>query len=799
MRKFGIKGIKGTEVKEGSFDLEEVKINGNVCGEYSEVTISQTFKNNSEDYIEGIYSFPLPDSAIISGFESTIGGRHLRAIVEDKSKTSKIYEDAFKRGESTLLLEEIMPHSFQISMGKIIPGETVKIKLSYIDEMEYSHGTFKLTIPCIENPTKFNEIAAEGYGEKDYVFNLNLVIESLCKINIKSPTNSIHVEDGGNNLYKVNIADESYMKDDFILLLKEEEHLETSGMIYEYKDKADKTDKSIVYLRIVPEIDIPEEKEANNYIFLIDTSETMEGVKFQEEKNAVLLCLRNLSEGDTFDIVAMGDSLKYFSDEWSIPFNNDNLKKATKWIKELQISEDALLYDALKYSLSGRPSDNNIILLFTDDMVENEEELLKYAEDNLGNNRIFTFGIDISVNSYFIRKLAELAYGKPEYIYPGERIEEQVLRQFTRIENPEVDDIKIDLGKMNVVSTYPRTIEYMYDREPFTIFAECIGEAEGEITLRGMTDGKEYVRKINLDSFELEENANLIQKIWCKKRIQSLEEKIPSQRGEAQNDMKKAVIDISRKYGIISPETSFAMLEVREEPVLGIMLKNIIPVKVHERTLSFLTVEDLKEEAQSESSMFFYRPFKSDDEYICGDEDYIKYSRNELLRVLAENQFADGAFVDSLDTDCEDRIETTAMAVLAFTAGDENIYVYANQIGKAVDFLLNSLEIYQNVISEKVYLLTVLSLNTAIDSDVLKNKTIQKIKVKMEYISKMLKSIHSHYSDQIEMYGNMEMLSENVDRFFNTFEGGKDVTKLNIDDERKSVFNFAKLAVIKIQ
>lgn len=799
MKKFGIKGIKGTEEKEGSFDLEEVKISGNVCGEYSEITIFEVFKNNSDDYVEGAYSFPLPDSAIISGFEATIGGRHLKAIVEDKSKTSKIYEDALKREESTLLLEEIMPHSFEISMGKIIPGETVRIKLSYIDEMEYSHGTFKLIIPCIENPTKIDEIAAEGYHEKNYAFNLDLTIESLCKVSIKSTTNAIHVEDEGKNLYRVNIADGSYMKDDFVLLLKEEEHLETSGMIYQYKDKSDKRDKSILYLRIVPEIDTCETKRANNYIFLIDTSRTMEGIKFEEEKNAVLLCLRNLSEGDTFDIVAMGDSLKYFSDEWSIPFNDDNLKKATKWIKDLKISEDALLYDALKYSLSGRPSDNNIILLFTDDMVENEEELLDYVKNNLGNNSIFTFGIDISVNSYFIRKLAEIGYGKPEYIYLGERIEEQVLRQFTRIENPEVDDIKIDFGKMNVLSTYPRTIEYMYDKEPFTIFAECIGEAEGKIILRGTADGSEYNREIDLDNFKLEENANLIQKIWCKKRIQSLEERIPSERGKVQDDMKKTVIDVSRRYGIISPETSFAMLEVRDEPVLGIMLKNIIPVKVHERTLSCLTVEDLKEESQFESSMFFYRPFKSSDEYSYDEEDYIKYSRTELLRVLAKNQFADGAFVDSMDTDCEDRIETTAMAVLAFTAGDENISIYANQIRKAVGFLFNSLEMYKDIISEKVYVLTALSLNTAIDSNVLKNKTIEKANEKIRYVVKMLNNMNSCYADRIEMYSNMEMLSENIDQFFNTFEGGKDITKLNINDERKSIFNLAKLAVIKIK
>lgn len=785
MNKFDIKDAMG---RVGSFDLKEVSITGSICGEFVEISINQTFVNNSSEYIEGVYSFPIPDTAIISGFEATVGGRNIKAIVEDKNKASRIYEEALKRGENTLMLDEIMPHSFRLTMGKIIPGETIKIKLSYIDDMEYSEGAFKLVIPYIGAPHRAMKDCNEDIEKCGYKLKVHLMIESLSKINISSSSNKIEVLEEEGNLYKVTLPEGEKMQEDFVLLLKEEEKLETSGMIYEYKGVNEKNPGSIVYLRIIPDIETEVEEKPNNYIFLIDTSNTMEGAKIEEEKNAVLMCLRNLSLGDTFDIVAMGDKLEYFSEEWSLPFNDENLKKASKWIKELKISKDAALFDALKYSMEGRPSGNNTILLFTDDIVENEEEILDYVAAHIGDNRIFPFGIDTSVNSHFITKLAQYGYGRPEFIYPGERIEEQILRQFGRIENPEVDNISINWGSAKVLGTFPRTIQYMFDGEPFTVFAECSGEVEGEIVLEGTVDGQKYIRKINLDELELEENANLIHKVWCRKRIESIEERIPSARGEIQDAMRDKVVEISQKYGIISPETTFAMLEEIEEPVLGVGIKNIIPVKMHEKTLSYETLED-KAGISFDTPSFVY---KSLDENL---EEIKEYTRKDILRILAENQFADGAFIDPEDTDYEDRVGTTAMIILGFTLGSEDITIYVNQVRKAVEFILKSIE-GNGEFDHSINALAALSLKSSMDKGILKARNMERSSKAVEKLINILKSHDSIKAEDIEEFQREGKLKEGVIYYFEKFEGGLQI-KESINYNKKSIYELAKLAVME--
>lgn len=807
---YGIKEVKGNA--EGMI-LKKLSINGNVCGSYAEISIHQNYENKGEKDIEGIYMFPIPKTALISNFEVEIGGRTLKAIVEEKDKAIKIYENAKTRGENSFLLEEFKPHLFKISIGRIISGETVKIKLSYIDELQYKDNTYKLIIPSIFEPKQLDEETTinslkqnimkkfkkdEEFEEKDFEFKTNILVESLCRLEFESPYNKLKVEREGDTVAKINVLDEYESIDkDFVILMKEQNPLEADGMIYEYKEG--EQEKGLVYIRMVPKLDYLEEDKGESYVFLIDISETMKGNKLEQAKNALQLCIRNLSEGDTFDIVAMGDTLKYFWDEGMAEFNADTLRKASIWIDSLETESDADIFGGIKHSLENEGG-HNTILIFTDDQVEEEDEILSYVKDNIGDNRIFTFGVDSSTNNYFLNKLAHESYGKAEFINKGERIEDVVLRQFNRIQNPEVDDIQIDWGTLKVASTYPRTIDYMYDREPFSIFADVVGEVSGEISIRGKVGDKEYIKKIDLDNFNTEENASLLKKVWVRKRIKAIEQSMRTQRGEVKESMRKKVIELSKSQGLISPETTFIFLELREEPVLGIGLRNIIPIKVEESTLA--DEIDLEEFEENDQIGFSY---KAHNENINGsnrknlnDNIYLDriYPREKLLRIIAKNQLADGAFVDYEDSSVEDKLETTAMVLLAFNIGSEDIYIYLNQLNKSMEFIYNSCMNPNSNIEDRVAKMTILALKCAIEKKIFKDKNVEKAQQTIDHLYKLMNVRESarNILDSLAQYS----FKKNVISLFKLSEDGSSITeKIVINTEKNSIFSMAKLSVLK--
>lgn len=75
-------------------------------------------------------------------------------------------------------------------------------------------------------------------------------------------------------------------------------------------------------------------------------------------------------------------------------------------------------------------------------------------------------------------------------------------------------------------------------------------------------------------------------------------------------------------------------MELREEPVLGIQLRDIIPIKVKENTLNQNKMDE------DTGTGFLYRSFiyEDDVEISLSDNKYLdkKYPREKLLRIIAK-------------------------------------------------------------------------------------------------------------------------------------------------------------------
>jgi Ca-activated chloride channel homolog len=794
-------GLKSYKSMLGDIYLKEVGINGNLCGEYGEISIKQVYENKGKDNIDGVYTFPIPDTAVITGFEASLGGRTIKAVVEDKEQAKKIYEGSDESNVNTLILEEPYPKVYQFTIGQILPGESVKIKFSYMDMLVYEDESLMLTIPSILYPTHVNDSEQEKENQlgNTYKTNLNILIEPLTKTKIESPSHNIQVEwEEEINLAKVTFAEKNVRFDeDFVLTLTEEKPEEAAGMIYKYID--DEEDKGILYLRVLPKLKSMEEEKPNNYIFLVDISLSMRGAKLEEAKNALQLCIRNLSEGDSFNIVAFESKLHYFSNFGKVAFNEENLKKATIWINNLQAKKGAEIFEALKYSLSEKNAVGySTILLFTDDIIENEEQVLQYVRENIGDNRIFTFGIDTAANSYVINKLAQLGYGKAEFIYEGERIEDMILKQFSRIENPQVDIQEINWGSMKVEMTYPRTIDYFYDREPFSIFAKVAGEIEGKITIRGKVDNEDYVKTIDLDTLDLNENVDLIQKVWSRKRIDSIEEKMKTERGEILESMKNKVVEISKEFGIISPETSFMMLEIIEDPVLGMPITHIVPLKISEeisKNISYANFLDVPTFVYKQTGMPSMDEIKEKGDNAILD---YKYPRSTILRVLAKNQYADGSFTDENKDNTYNRLETTAMVLLAFTMGKDDISMYTNQLAKSVRFIFRSIEESDNLYDNKLSLLTAIALKSSISKGLLKEQQKEKAEALIEELKAKLKLFVDEMTINLLNLSGRIVLKGIAPLIFNFSSDNKFIQeKLVINEEENSIHALAKLGILK--
>ena len=540
--------------------LKKVKITGNVIGNFGSFEIEQKYQNNTKDVLEVGYTFPIVETATVVGFEIHVGDKILKGKCKEKSAAKEEYQRNMVQGNSAYLLEQETDNIFKISVGKIDKGEEVTVKINYIDKFEIVDNSIQILLPTLVTPKYKSNITDKLFYRKvDYTVDFNIDIDkSINRKSIYCPSHAINIID---NEDKETIEVKDYdLSKDFKLIIELKNELSSSAIKSKTLDK-----QEMIYLSFMPEITDSYEDTEKEYIFIVDISGSMHGEKMDETKKAVIECLKQLDEGDKFNIVPFESNFKAMSIK-SIEYNDENLKKAIDYVNSLTPSGGTEILKPIKFALYEKDV-NKIVLLFTDGQVGNENEIIDFVETNVMSSRVFPFGIDSNVNSSFIKQLAKVGNGKAELIQPHEKIDEKIIRTFARIQTPLLEDLRIDYGNNKLVDEIKEE-KCLFNYEFFNVFAK-IEKLTDDITLKGKILDKEYSWKIEKDKIK---NTTVdLEVLFAKQQMDRLEEYMRNTRDmEKISNYKKMVIELAEKYNINSKYTSFITIYERDEKLLDV-------------------------------------------------------------------------------------------------------------------------------------------------------------------------------------------------------------------------------------
>ena len=530
--------MKNVDLRE--LALKKVKITGNVIGKFGTFEIEQMYKNNTKEVLEVGYTFPIVETATVVGFEIKVGDKILKGKCKEKGEAKREYQQNIVKGNSAYMMEQETGNIFKISVGKIDKDEEVTVKIQYIDKFEIIVNQIEILIPTLVTPRyKSNVTNKLIYGKTNYTVDFTINIDKTLNVeNINCPSHKINIID------EKNIKVENYdLSKDFKLDIKLKNELSSRAIISKTRDG-----KDMLYLSFMPEIDDVYEDSEKEYLFLIDISGSMMGVKLEETKRAVIECLKQLDEGDKFNIIAFDHEFEVMSAH-AIEYNEKNMQEAERYINSLHAAGGTEILNPIKFALYENTE--KVILLFTDGQVGNEKQIIDFVKEHGKNSRIFPFGIDSNVNSYFIKQLAKAGNGKAELIQPNEKIDDKIIRTFARIQTPMVENIQVDYGQNKLVDEIKEE-NSLFSYEFFNVFAK-IEEIKDDIKLKGKILGKEYTWKIAKE--EIERLEDYIKNTYDYEKIENY---------------KKMIIDIAVKYNINSEYTSFITVYERENKLLDV-------------------------------------------------------------------------------------------------------------------------------------------------------------------------------------------------------------------------------------
>ncbi|MEK6198072.1 MAG: VIT domain-containing protein, partial [Desulfobacterales bacterium] len=128
----------------------DVKIE--ITGMVAFARVIQEFENPGDEWLEGVYVFPLPEDAAVSHLTMDVGDRVIEGVIKEREEAKKIYTKAKKEGKKASLLEQERPNIFMMSVANIGPHETIRVELEYQQTVRLDNGVFSLRFPTVVGP-----------------------------------------------------------------------------------------------------------------------------------------------------------------------------------------------------------------------------------------------------------------------------------------------------------------------------------------------------------------------------------------------------------------------------------------------------------------------------------------------------------------------------------------------------------------------------------------------------------------------------------------------------------------------
>jgi len=227
------------------------------------------------------------------------------------------------------------------------------------------------------------------------------------------------------------------------------------------------------------------------------------------------------------------------------------------------------------------------VVILTDGEVSNTDAVLALAKEHANDARIFPFGIGASASHHLVKGLARAGGGVAEFIYPGERIEAKVVRQFGRLLSPALADVRLDWHGTDVTQA-PSAIPPIFSGGRLLLYGLVKQPHSGGRPIRATLSANAATGPVSFDVAIDATDARqgrTVATLAARTRIRELEEspEWTKTRGSRQAHRKdsavtREIIALSTRYGVISRETSFVAVERREMPVEGDMQLRRVPI-----------------------------------------------------------------------------------------------------------------------------------------------------------------------------------------------------------------------------
>jgi Ca-activated chloride channel family protein len=561
-----------------------------VSGIIARTTLKQEFLNPSrekDNWAEGIYVFPLPETAAVDHLRMKVGERTIVGEIKERAEAKKVYKQAKLEGKRASLVEQERPNMFTTSVANIAPGDKITVEIEYQETVRHDHGTFSLRFPMVVGPRYIpgtpvvmeDQPPGRGWSQdtdrvtdasritppvqhpyQGTINPVSLTIDLAAGFplgKVESPYHEILTIADSDGRQHISLRQDYIPANrDFQLTWKSASGQAPTATVY----REQQGDSDYVFLMVTPPAsDQPVTNVPRETIFVIDTSGSMAGTSIEQAKAALLLALNHLTAQDRFNVIQFNSVTHVlFSQPQSV--KTDTLRKAIQYVEQLHANGGTEIFPALKMALKESPPSTHLrqVIFLTDGQVGNEDELFDVIRSQLGTSRLFTIGIGSAPNSHFMRKAAEFGRGTFTHIGSTSEVKAQMDAIFRKLERPVLTDLQVE-GLDGATEMFPARIPDLYDGEPVGVGLK-IPTIPTEVIIKGSFGSAPWRTAVALKDSPLRDGLSVY---WARLKIASLTDQPRYAQDESLT--RQAVLDVALAHHLVSKYTSLVAVDI--EPI----------------------------------------------------------------------------------------------------------------------------------------------------------------------------------------------------------------------------------------
>ncbi len=530
------------------------------------VALDQTFRNDADQDLEGVYRFAIPSDAALQRLAMYVDGKLEESAVVERMQARRIYEELVYRRVDPALLEWAGTGRLSLRVYPLPAHQDKRLMLAYTQSLPKLYDDWTLTVPLPE--------VDQPVGELDVAMR----IKGCADCELTSTSHQIEVtRDGKDAIIHYKHASEK-IGDSFVVHVRDPR---TQTRV------ATTTDGGERYLMVRAPADLGHTAapyHARTWVLLDDVSASRSAMELRAQSDLIDAFLRELDENDKVAVIAFDvEARSKLAPTRVLDVDRKAVHASLGGEGGVGATDFGVALDAATKALAGVDPDSAMVVYLGDGMITAGARNLDALRAQLsGKAHFIGVGIGDGADTQTLGDLAAATGGYATTIDLADDVAWRAFDLVAALHTRRVTDLSARLvgaGGTPIAATAYLGSSQLADGEELELVAKLASAgapAALELTGRRSLDGAPWHKTIALDVAP-HDNAGYLPRLWAQRHIAArllakhepvvmppctgtcpTEAELREQRDEG---IRKEIVALGKRYFLLSRHTSLLVLE----------------------------------------------------------------------------------------------------------------------------------------------------------------------------------------------------------------------------------------------